>query len=222
MNRLIWAPLALSLAAASAQDRHDPAKGDRPGLFFREDFKEIEIALPITQAHIANASLVMGLYGPGKDKIKKSHHDKPADDPYYVWSGECLGNWAFTLRHRNQMVDLRGFAKIRWRSHQTGFRILRPIIKLADGAWLVGDAADGPSDDWRVIEMNVSDIRWRKLDIEKVVEGSWVAAPDLSRVAEIGWTDLMAGGRTPASSRVDWIEVYGRPVPLAKAAPSGE
>jgi len=31
-------------------------------------------------------------------------------------------------------------------------------------------------------------------------------------VDEIGFTDLMAGGGSPASSRVDWIEVYGRPV----------
>jgi len=31
-------------------------------------------------------------------------------------------------------------------------------------------------------------------------------------VDEIGWTDLMTGGGTPASSRVDWFEVYGWPV----------
>ena len=54
--------------------------------------------------------------------------------------------------------------------------------------------------------------RWRRLDITKVVEGAWVDRPNLSRVAEIGWTDLMPGGGTPASSRVDWIEVYGRRV----------
>ncbi len=61
-------------------------------------------------------------------------------------------------------------------------------------------------------EFNVSDIRWRRLDIAKVVEGAWVDRPDLTKVSEIGWTDLMPGGGTPASSRVDWIEVYGRMV----------
>jgi hypothetical protein len=40
-----------------------------------------------------------------------------------------------------------------------------------------------------------------------------VERPDLSRVDEIGWTTLMTGGGTPASSRVDWMEVYGRPAP---------
>jgi hypothetical protein len=41
-----------------------------------------------------------------------------------------------------------------------------------------------------------------------------VDSPDLSKVDEIGFTDLMAGsGHGPGgSSRVDWIEVYGKPV----------
>ena len=43
---------------------------------------------------MANPDLLLGLYGPGEDGIKKSHHDKPADDPYYIWSGTCTGNWA--------------------------------------------------------------------------------------------------------------------------------
>jgi hypothetical protein len=37
-------------------------------------------------------------------------------------------------------------------------------------------------------------------------------APDLSNVEEIGFTDLMAGGQSKACSRLDWIEVHGRPV----------
>ncbi|PYT32196.1 MAG: hypothetical protein DMG57_02625 [Acidobacteria bacterium] len=68
-----------------------------PGLFFREDWKEIPAATPITQEHVAAADLILSLYGPGKANIRKSHHDTPADDPYYVWSGECEGNWAVSL-----------------------------------------------------------------------------------------------------------------------------
>lgn len=185
---------------------------DRPGLFFREDWKELPAALPVTQEHVANPNLVMALYGPGKAGIKKSHHDTPADDPYYIWNGDCQGTWAITLRYKTALVDLTGQSKIRWRSKQSGYRQLRTILKLADGAWLVGDQTDGPSKDWLEREFNVQDIRWRKLDIEKVVEGDWVQSPDLSRVEEIGWTDLMRGGGTPASSRVDWIEVYGKTV----------
>ncbi len=185
---------------------------DRPGLFFREDWKESPAATPITQEHVANANLVLKLYGPGKDGIKKSHHDTPKDDPFYVWSGTCPAQWAVALRHRDSFVDLTGLAKIRWRSKQAGFRQLRLIVKLADGTWLIADQADGESRDWREREFNIADMRWRRIDIDKILEGSQVEKPDLGRVDEIGFTDLMAGGGTPACSRLDWIEVRGRPV----------
>jgi len=45
-------------------------------------------------------------------------------------------------------------------------------------------------------------------------DGPWVDKPDLSKVDEIGWTDLATGsghgsGGLVGSSRIDWIEVYG-------------
>jgi hypothetical protein len=185
-------------------------------LFFREDWKETPAATPITQEHVANPNLVMTRYGAGEMHIKKSHHNKPADDPYYVWSGEGGGNWAASLRHKTLFVDLSGSAKIRWRTKQSGFRQLHLILKLSDGQWIVSEQYDGESSDWHVREFNLQDVRWRTLDIEKVVEGNSAPSPDLSKVDEIGWTDLMSGGGTPASSRLDWIEVYGKAVqPLA-------
>jgi hypothetical protein len=117
-----------------------------------------------------------------------------------------------SLRHKTAQVDLTGQAKIRWRSKQAGYRELRIILKLADGTWLVSDAADGPSLDWREREFNLADLRWRKLNIETIVEGAWVDKPNLSRVDEIGFTDLMRGGESAACSRLDWLEVYGKPV----------
>ena len=169
-------------------------------------------ATPVTQEHVANTNLLVGLYGPGKDGIKKSHHDKPSDDPFYIWTGTCVGNCAIALKHKSAYVDLTGQSKIVWRSKQAGFRELRIILKLANGAWLVSDQSDEASEDWRVREFNLSDIRWRKFDSKTIVEGGWVEKPDLSKVDEIGWTDLMTGGGTPACSRVDWIEVWGRTV----------
>lgn len=201
--------MTMAVAAMGwAQDR--PKETNRPGLLFREDWKETEAELPITAAHVANPDLVMTLHGPGKSSIKKSHHDKPADDPFYVWSGECRANWAVSLRRRSGSMDLRGQAKVRWRSMQSGFRALRLIVQTGDSGWLVSDLSDGPSRDWRVTEFNISDIHWRRLDLARVVEGAWVENPDLSKVREIGFTDLMPGGSSPASSRLDWIEVWAR------------
>ena len=90
----------------------------RPGLFFREDWKEIPAEIPLSQKHVDNSLLSVQLYGAGKDSIKKSNHEKPVDDPFYIWSGLCLENWMVTLRHNKHNVDLSGFAKIRWRSKQ--------------------------------------------------------------------------------------------------------
>lgn len=184
----------------------------RPSLFFREDWKEIPAATPVTQEHVANRNLVLGLYGPGSDSIKKSHHDTPSDDPYYIWSGLCLGNWAVTLKNVRSYVDLSSYGKIVWRSKQAGLRCLHPVLKLADGTWLVGDEADCTSHDWRMKEFNISDITWYSMDIKSVVEIKIVPNPDLTRVDEVGFTDLMRGGQSDACSRLDWIEVYGKPV----------
>lgn len=184
----------------------------RPGLFFREDWKESPAEIPLSQKHVNNPDLLVTLYGPGQDSLKKSHHAAPVDDPFYVWSGLCLGNWMVTLKHKTQNVDLTEFAKLRWRTKQFGLRQLRIALKLADGTWLVSDLADGPSKDWRVKEFNIQDITWHKLDPERVVEVGVAENPDLSNVEEIGFTDLMPGGHSAACSRLDWLEVYGKPV----------
>jgi hypothetical protein len=61
-------------------------------------------------------------------------------------------------------------------------------------------------------------VRWRALDspaaVESRLEAGWANNPDLSRVDEVGFTDLMrgSGGGPGGGSRVDWVEVYGFPV----------
>jgi hypothetical protein len=188
----------------------------RPSLFFREDWKEIPAATPVTQEHVSNKNLTLKLYGPGCDSIKKSHHDKPADDPYYIWSGTCTGNWAVALKNNSYYADLSEYSKILWRSKQSGLRNLFIILKLADGKWLISDKCDGQSSDWRIREFNLADITWYELDISSVIEGAPVSHPDLTHVDEIGFTDLMRGGQSLACSRLDWIEVYGKSIPRKK------
>jgi hypothetical protein len=201
--------LGLLLLASLAPSMARSLAAEPSSLIFREDWVESEAEMPMNQKHVANPDLILGQYGPGVHGIKKSNHPWIPNDPFYVWSGACPGNWAVTLRHKEGPVDLTGPAKVRWRSKQAGFRQLRLILKLADGSWLVSDAYDGPSDEWRVHEFDVPDIRWRRLDIGRVTEGQWADSPDLSRVEEIGFTDLMPGGLSDACSRLDWIEVHG-------------
>ena len=52
----------------------------RPGLFFREDWKESPAEIPLSQKHVNNPDLLVQLYGPGQDSLKKSNHEKPVDE----------------------------------------------------------------------------------------------------------------------------------------------
>lgn len=204
---LLFLPaFVILLISSSSKDSY------RPGLFFREDWKEIPAAIPVTQEHVNNPELLLNLYGNDADSIKKSHHEKPVDDPYYIWSGLTKDNWAVTLRHQQFNADLTGYAKIRWRSKQQGFRELRILLKLSDGTWLVSDQSDGASKDWRIKEFNIMDINWYTINIERITEVKKIENPDLTDVEEIGFTDLMRGGLSSACSRLDWIEVYAEPV----------
>jgi hypothetical protein len=179
-----------------------------PDLLFREDWKETAAEIPLSQSHVSNPDLELTLHGPGMHGIKKSHHDTIENDPFYVWSGASPGNWAVSFKYRPGLIDLSGSAKVRWRSKQSGFRRLRLIVELNDGSWLVSDAFDGASPDWRVFEFTISDLTWHQLDILRISEKKPVKSPDLRRVKQVGFTDLMPGGVSDACSRLDWIEVY--------------
>jgi hypothetical protein len=92
---------------------------------------------------------------------------------------------------------------------------VRPVIRLADGTWLVGDQATGPSVDFNVADVSIAGVRWMKLDIARVVAvGDWVDRPNLTKVDEVGFADLMPGsGHGPGGYvNVGRIEVYGKPV----------
>ena len=206
----LLAPFA-SVTAAQAQDRDSD-------LFFREDWAETPPALPITPDHVANPDLNLHLYGNGPTCVKKSHHEDPPLDPYYVWSGRCNGTWAVALSREGALADLSGAAaRVEWRSRPSGFRRIRLIVKRADGSWLVSEQADALAGMWHTRAFPVQSLQWRSLDIETMTEGARVDDPDLNRVAEVGFTDLMRGGASAASTRIDWIEVYG-----AEAAASGK
>jgi hypothetical protein len=199
-----------------------------PPVFFREDWKYDTTAPnvndarepehPIGPGDVANPNLEVRLYG---DKAGTRTVLQPYNkDITYVMSLLCTSNCAITLRDKNNDVDLSGLATLHWRTRISGFHLLRPIVKLANGTWFIGDKTAGLSTDWVESEIQLHDVRWRYLDIENVVEGReavWVDNLDLTRVEEIGFTDLMrgAGHGSGGGSRVDWIKITGKPVPRA-------
>jgi hypothetical protein len=140
-------------------------------------------------------------------------------DPPNLWTGVCQTPIAVTLRHRASYADLTGLARIRWVTRTSGFHAVRPVVKLADGSWFVGDYAEGMASANSTLfletEFALSQVRWLPLDITRVVTvGQSFADPDLRKVDEIGFADLMPGSGHGWGGfvNVGRIEVYGRPV----------
>ena len=210
------APAAAAAQAPPAARGRGPAP-QRPPLFFKEEWKQNEKndEHPATQASVANANLELQMYGPGKD-LQLTGREGDETNPIHLWSGNCTSPCAATLRHKTQVADLTGLARIRWNTKMSGFHQIRPIVKLADGTWLIGDRAEGSSTrDWIVSEFTVSDLRWLRLDVARVVTtGNFVPNVDLSRVDEIGFADLMPGSGHGPGGWVDvaQIEVYAQSV----------
>jgi hypothetical protein len=183
------------------------------GLLFREDWKQIPAETPVNKKHLMNQRLDLHLFGAAMDQLKKSHHPEIPNDPFYIWSGTCEANWAMALSHRDMKFDLSApEAKITWRSRQSGFRVLRVILELNDGTWLISEEGSEASEDWEISNFNLAELHWRKLDINGIYETQPEEDPDLSHVLKVGVTDGMRGGISQASSRLDWIEVYGNAV----------
>jgi len=181
--------------------------GADDALFFREGTRDIPAALPITQEHVSNPALTLGLYGPGKTGIKKSYHETSKNDPHYIWSGQCKGKWAFAFAKKGSTADLTADdAQIRMRTKNYGRTVY--VILKTPGGWLVSNQGAGASKDWQRIILRTSDMSWSKLDIKTITRGERVAKADLKQVNEIGVTDLKPGGGSKACSRVDWIEVW--------------
>lgn len=188
-------------------------------LYFREDWKEIPFALPITPEHVANPELRMEMHGPGKLGIKKSHHENKENDPFYVWSGKCELNWALSLRKNGYLADLSSAdAKVRWRSRQSGGHALHLLIKLPGERWFISEQSD-KGQDWHDHEFKIKDLTWRHFSVIKAIAEEKVRTPPLNKVEQIGFTDQTPGNGSAFSSRLDWIEVYGKSTKAPKTTP---
>jgi len=195
----------------------------RPGVFLSEGWKALPTApddhgaWPASQQGVSSPNLQLTLHGTSGKEIQLVSVRGSADVyPLNLWTGTTTSPSAASLRDRNNFVDLSDpLAKIRWVVRTSGFHQVRPIVKLADGTWLVGDHTTGPAADFNEADVSIVDVRWMKLDIARVVAiGAWVESPNLSKVDEVGFADLMPGsGHGPGGYvNVGRIEVYGKPV----------
>jgi len=215
ISMVILGAAGVALAQEGRGRGAGPAR--RPGLFFREEWGQTEKGgeHPTGPESVTNSNLELKLYGTTGKEVLLTGAKGDDNNPIHLWTGMCTTPCAVALRDKNNMADLSGLARIRWVTKMSGLHQVHPIVKLADGTWLVGDKGDGSITDWRTSEINFSDLRWLRLDIDKVVtKGNFVPNVDLSKVDEIGYVDLMPGsGHGPGGwSDVGAIEVYANAV----------
>jgi hypothetical protein len=223
--------------SAFAQQRQAPAAGQegqrggqraggarvtRAPLFFREEWKSQGAESPVDPARaVGNSNLELKLYGPTGKEILITGNAGDENNPVHLWTGMCTSPCAFTLRDKTNFADLTGLARIKMVTKTSGYHKVHPLVKLADGTMLVGDREEGSPVDWLESDISVGDLKWRKMDPERAVTtGDWVNSPNLSKVDEIGFVDLMPGSGHGQGgwSDVGKIEVYAKQVKREGAA----
>jgi hypothetical protein len=217
--------LGVTVSAALAQNA---GRGGgvpmRPPLFFSETWKPLSTppddhnAWPVSAQGVSTSSLELVLLGTTAKEIQLVAAGRGGSNtvPMNLWTGTTTTPSAAALRDRNNFVNLSApLAKIRWVVRTSGFHQAWPLVKLADGTWLVGDRPSGLQADFNESEITPTDLRWLKLDPDRVVTvGTWIEKPDLSKVDAVGFADLMPGSGHGAGGyiNVGKIEVYGAPV----------
>jgi len=185
----------------------------------------------MVQENVADPNVEVKWYGEAAKQVLTSGTPGSETAPFSVWTGEAEGPFAITFRHKTNNFDLSGLSKIRWMTKTSGFHVVRPVVKLTDGTLLVGDHTEYHVPMLTLTDVALSDVRWIKLDPERAVTVSpgnanpagtvqganeiWVVRPDLSKVEEVGFADLMpaSGHGTGGYIHVAGIEVFGKAVP---------
>src|SRR5437868_2632302 len=165
---IIATSLVILGAAAGALAQEPAARGGRgggparrPGLFFKEEWGQTEKGgeHPTGPESVTNPNLELKLYGPTGKEVLLTGAKGDDNNPIHLWTGMCTTPCAIALRDKNNMADLTGLARIRWVTKMSGLHQVHPIVKLADGTWLVGDKGDGSVADWRTSEINFSELK---------------------------------------------------------------
>jgi len=201
-----------------------PGSAEPPRMLFHEGWTRAPLSQPITQANLANQQLALHIYG-DPTQIRKAMH--PLDD--YTYTGETTTNWALTVSDKASLWDASGGGKVRFKTQNTGYRFLHVVIKTADGRYFASEEGAGESSVWIETDFILQDLHWRNLlmtdtpsnasnrrqpDPRRVpVIPTSKGIPDLARIDEVGFSDLMEGGWIPATSRVAFFELYAKVVP---------
>src|ERR1700752_2249720 len=138
LGAFVFGLFAQSNGGAAKQAKTPPPRPDP--LAFNELWKApTNEHVSVSQASLSNPNLLLHLYGSGKDM------DTVAENggPLHVWTGNCFSPCGLTFSDKKNYIDLTGLSRIKWTVKVSGFHKAQPILKLADGSYLIGDQANG-------------------------------------------------------------------------------
>ena len=132
-----------------------------------------------------------------------------------VWTGLSAEPIAIMLRDKVNFANVPRLGRIRVNARTYGLHTLHPVLKLADGSFVVANRSVNTEGEFLWADMTLNDARWFWLDPERILVMHEVYKPDLSRVDEAGVVDLMpsAGHQGGGWSNVGTIEFYANKVP---------
>ena len=223
LNRPLLAAMFFACATVASAQAPLP-----PALLFRETWLQPPGAKPFGQGDgtddvvtrltaanlpvvVKNKQLELHVYGKDGYLVRTAQHQGRND----LWSGMATTPIAVTLRDKGNYLDLTGLARVRWIVRTNSVSALHPIVKLADGTYIVARRAIETNGEFLSVDLSFNDLKWFKLDPEKVLPSVEVKNPDLSKVDEIGMAFLAPGGGhgTASSINLSDVEVYAKPVP---------
>jgi mono/diheme cytochrome c family protein len=172
----------------------------------REDFREVEAHIPVESVDLSCEFLSLQRLGPGARELKLSFHPNVANDPHYVWNGECDGPTllAFGFRSRLDLSSIE--SSVRLRTKVVGESKLHLALQ-ADGKWYAAANEISDEDDWTEHEIVLADVEWRLLDAKAARLGETVAAPTFNSVTSIGFASPVKPNSSSNCTRLDWFEI---------------
>jgi hypothetical protein len=209
MQRHIWigaAMVALGFAGVSSVQAQE-AQAARPGLLFKEEWKQPPYTgqlndenRRVTQAAVTNPNLELKIYGAESREIGVYNHESRMD----LWTGMANSPVAIMLRSKTGAIDLTGLARLRAIVRTGNLHVLHPALKLADGTLVAGSRTINTEGEFLATEVAFNNQRWYKLDPIKLTTTTEVKTPDLSKVDEVGFVDLMPSG---GHGSAGWVNV---------------
>jgi hypothetical protein len=194
------------------------APATRPALLFKEEWKQPSYTGTLTDENrrwtpeaAGNPRLELKVYGADAKNVLVYEHEGRHD----LWTGMVTSPVAIMVRDKSNFADLTGLARLRGIVRTSSLHVIHPVVKLADGTYLAGSREISTDGNFLQTEVAFNGQRWFKLDPAKVVTTVEVKDPDLTKVDEVGFVDLMPGGGhgTAGWINVSAIELYAKGVP---------